>query len=110
MAEMYAAALKGVMSNLQGFCKSEDQGKRTTCKRAIEEKLIISEVALSSDKKLYEERVVLAQDAQKCFDECRFNGRVMVRECNTVCGNKFIQNIWQRIDVSDFERIATKYA
>jgi hypothetical protein len=110
MAEMYAAALKGVMSNLQGLCKSDNKEKVKTCRRAVEEKVIISEVALSTDVKVHANRLDLESEAQECFDRCRNTGRDAVRECNTLCGNKIIQNLWKRIDIGEFEKIAKKYA
>lgn len=72
--------------------------------------MIINEIALSTDNKSHEWRENELAKAKACFDDCRVTGRVMVRECNTLCSNNIIQSLWQRVSIVDFEKIASKYA
>jgi hypothetical protein len=110
MAESYAAALKGILNNLQGNCRSASVESLNTCKRAIEEQLIIAEVATSTDLKVQESNKNELRKVNECFDNCRFSGRTMVRECNTTCSNSLIQSLWRRVNLQEYEKIAAKYA
>ena len=110
MAESYASALKGILSNLQGNCRSSSVENVKTCKRAMEEQLIIGEVGLSTDQSTQNSRQRELARVQECFSNCRITGRDQVRECNTYCSNSLIQSLWQRVHLQDYERIAAKYA
>ena len=110
MAESYASALKGILSNLQGNCRSSSGENVKTCKRAMEEHLIIGEVGLSTDNATQASRQQVQAEVQECFNNCRITGRDRVRECNTLCSNSLIQALWKRVNLQDYERIATKYA
>lgn len=110
MAENYAAGLKGVISGLQSNCRSESKGNIEKCKRAIEERMIINEVALSTDIPSQKWRASQQASLSDCLDNCRINGRTKIRECNTVCSNNLIQGLWKRINIIEYEQIAAKYA
>lgn len=110
MAETYVSALKGVLSGLQGNCRSDNPENNRKCRRAMEEQMVISEIALSTDAKSQSWREAELAKTSLCFDNCRVTGRLLVRECNTLCSSSLIQNLWGRISIVEFEKIAAKYA
>jgi hypothetical protein len=110
MAENYSAALKGILSSLQSSCRNEDKEKRKNCRRAMEERVIINEVALSLDKPTQEWRKTEISKVKSCYDNCHVTGRYKIRECNSACLNNLIQGLWKRIDVSEFEKISLNYS
>lgn len=110
MAENYAAALKGVLSGLQSSCRSETQDNTKKCRRAMEERLIMNEVALSLDKPSQKWRAGELNKMKDCYRECQLNGRQQIRECNTLCLNSMIQGLWGRINLAEYDQIASKYA
>lgn len=109
MVESYTAALKGVISSLQGACRSEDPKKIQKCKRVIEEKMITNEIGLAFDEPTTQWRNSELKKVKDCYDKCHVVGRYKIRECNTVCLNSMIQSIWSRVNVIEFEEIAIKY-
>jgi hypothetical protein len=110
MAENYAAALKGVLSSLQSNCRSEDTEKTGKCRRAMEERLVMNEVALSTDRSTQDWKTSELRSLRACFDECQISGRTKVRECNSTCSNHLLQGLWKRINLTEYEQIASKYA
>ena len=110
MAESYPAALKGVLSSLQSSCRSENSDNIKKCKRAMEERIVINEVALSLDKPSQTWRSRELAKVKSCYHECQINGKHEVRECNTLCLNSLIQGVWGRINLAEYDQIASKYA
>ena len=107
---MYGAALKGVVTSLQSNCRSADPDQQGKCKRAVEEFMVISQVAVANNTEFANWRSSEMERAQQCYNNCQITGRDVVRQCNSTCLNGLIQGIWTRVSLPEYERIARKYA
>lgn len=104
------AAVSSVISSLQGFCRGKNSDKRQMCRREIQERVLMEEIARSDDQEYLKWRLGNEAKLQACLDECRITGKTMVRPCNTRCLNPLVQSVWKRTNVPEFEAIISQYA
>lgn len=76
----------------------------------MEERMIISEVALSQDKPIQQWKATELGKVKDCYDRCHVEGRTQIRECNSACLGGLIQALWTRVNIEEFDQIAMKYA
>lgn len=99
-----------MISGHQSNYRSENAANIHKCKRTIEERVAINEVALSTDKQSQRLRASEVLKLHRCFDECQTNGYTKVHDCNTLCTNGLIQGLWKRINLAEYDQITSKYA
>jgi len=110
MAENYTAALEAVLGTLQSTCRNESSDKRYKCRREMRERVIMEEVAKCADPHHQAWKNAEFANIKSCYQNCKTHGKNRVKECNTRCLNSLVQGIWKRVNVPEFESIASKYA
>ena len=110
MAENYSAALSSILASLTSMCRFEDGDKQSMCKRELREKMLEDEVTRSTDPEVQKWKRSEFAELRGCYRDCQVRAKLFVKECNTRCLNSLVQSLWQRVNVSEYEKIVAKYA
>jgi hypothetical protein len=110
MEENHITAVGGVISSLQSLCRSDVKHDRALCKREIKERMLMEEVSRVTDKNFINWKRGALAKAAGCFNECRLRGRQEVTQCNSVCLNPLVQEIWKSTNMSEYIGISEKYS
>ena len=109
MAENYSVAFNSVLAALRSMCRNEDSEKKSKCQREIYERMLFDEVARCTDVTIQQWKQSELDNMKACYKDCQVRSKSEVKECNTRCLNPLVQSLWQKINVKEYESIASKY-